>query len=132
MKKGIGPESHRRDIPLAGIDCYSPQCHPALSRRLKSRSASNRTTLTGSDSITLSSSVLAFFALACPNSKPYARYEASCGGKDKLDALSHTLGQARFVRLVQGFYPDQLKSIVLGLSALDQPQVGNRTLLTLE
>lgn len=71
---------------------------------------------------------IALFALA---SKPYARYEATCGGKDKLYALFHTLGQARFVRLVQGFYPDQLKSIMVGLSVLEQQQVGNMTLPTL-
>ncbi|QJE01953.1 hypothetical protein HH212_19610 [Massilia forsythiae] len=71
---------------------------------------------------------IALFALA---PKPYAQYEATCGGKDKLYALFHTLGQVHFVRLVQGFYPDQLKSIMLGLSTLELQQVGNMTLPTL-
>lgn len=72
-----------------------------------------------------------FLALFGNAAKPYAQYEQRFGGKQQLYALHQAVGQLKFSKLIQGFYPDQLKSLSIGLTTRELQQVGDMTQATL-
>jgi hypothetical protein len=73
-----------------------------------------------------------FVALFGNAAKPYAQYEQRFGGRQQLYALYQSLGQLRFSKLIQGFYPDQLiRSLSIGLTNPELQQVGDMTQATL-
>jgi hypothetical protein len=74
---------------------------------------------------------VAFQALFAGSPKPYAQYEQVFGGKAALYNLYQSLGQPRFQRLVQCMYPDLVKSMSTGLTALELQTVTGMTAATL-
>ncbi len=63
--------------------------------------------------------------------KPYADYEKKIGGKDNLYMLFQKLGQALFTQLVNGLYPDQVRSLNIGLSLTELQRTAGLTAPTL-
>ncbi len=73
----------------------------------------------------------AFQALFVGAPKPYAQYETAFGSKANLYNLFQSLGQARFQRLVQCMFPDQAKSVHVGLTALELQAMTSMSAATL-